>query len=56
MCAESLPWKCHRSLISDALAARGVSVQHLIGGQQKEHAMTAAARVEGERVTYPALL
>ena len=56
MCAESLPWKCHRSLISDALAARGVSVQHLIGGQQKEHALTAAARVEGKRVTYPALL
>jgi uncharacterized protein (DUF488 family) len=56
MCAESVPWRCHRSLISDALTARGVHVLHIIGAQQREHALTAAARVEGERVTYPALL
>jgi uncharacterized protein (DUF488 family) len=56
MCAESVPWRCHRSLISDALTARGVSVLHIIGGQQREHSLTVAARVEGERVTYPALL
>ncbi len=56
MCAESVPWKCHRSLISDALTARGVKVLHIIGGQQKEHSLTASAHVEGERVTYPALL
>jgi uncharacterized protein (DUF488 family) len=56
MCAESVPWKCHRSLISDVLTARGVTVRHIIGGQQREHGLTSAARVEGERVTYPALL
>lgn len=56
MCAESVPWKCHRSLISDALTARGVAVRHIIGGQQREHAMTAAAHVDGEHVTYLALL
>lgn len=56
MCAESLPWKCHRSLISDALTARGVQVLHISGGQEREHSLTATARVEGERVTYPALL
>jgi uncharacterized protein (DUF488 family) len=56
MCAESVPWRCHRSLISDALTARGSAVRHIIGAQQREHALTTAARVEGERVTYPALL
>jgi len=56
MCAESLPWRCHRSLISDGLVARGVRVLHIIGGQPKEHTLTPAARVEGECVTYPALL
>jgi uncharacterized protein (DUF488 family) len=56
MCAESLPWRCHRSLIADALLARGVAVRHILGGQEREHALTAAARVEADRVTYPALL
>jgi uncharacterized protein (DUF488 family) len=56
MCAESLPWNCHRSLISDALMARGVRVLHVIGEEQRGHALTAAARIDGERVTYPALL
>jgi uncharacterized protein (DUF488 family) len=56
MCAESVPWRCHRSLISDALLARSISVTHIIGGQQREHMLTAAARVDDERVTYPALL
>ncbi len=56
MCAESLPWRCHRSLISDALVARGVQVLHIVGGKEREHALTATARVEGASVTYPALL
>jgi uncharacterized protein (DUF488 family) len=56
MCAESVPWRCHRSLIADALVARGVEVQHLIGGRQRDHTVSASARVEGGRVTYPALL
>jgi uncharacterized protein (DUF488 family) len=56
MCAESLPWRCHRSLIADALVAWGLRVVHLVGGGEREHALTAAARVEGRRVCYPALL
>ena len=56
MCAEALPWRCHRSLISDALVARGIEVTHLIGGEQRAHTLTAAARVEDGRVVYPALL
>ena len=56
MCAESLPFKCHRSLLSDVAVARGVRVVHLIGGSQREHVLAAHARVEGGVVTYPALL
>jgi uncharacterized protein (DUF488 family) len=56
MCAEALPWRCHRSLISDALLARGIEVIHLIGAKQSPHTFTPAARVEDGRVTYPALL
>ncbi len=54
MCAESLPWKCHRSLLSDALIARGAEVLHIMNrSAAKPHAMTAFARVEGTKVTYP---
>ena len=56
MCAESVPWHCHRSLISDALLARGLQVVHLFGGKTREHELTPGARVEGRLVTYPALL
>ena len=56
MCAETLPWRCHRSLIADALVARGVEVEHLIGGSRRRHALSLMARVEDGRVTYPALL
>ena len=54
MCAEAVPWRCHRSLISDALVARGVEVRHILGpGPADAHALRAGARVEGERVIYP---
>jgi uncharacterized protein (DUF488 family) len=56
MCAESLPFKCHRSLLSDVVVARGVRVVHLIGASQREHVLSAHATVEGGVVTYPALL
>lgn len=46
MCAERLPWQCHRSLIADSLVARGISVTHLIGPKQTmAHALNPAARV-----------
>src|SRR3990172_1376514 len=52
MCAEAVPWKCHRSLLSDALVARGVQVVHILGpGSSREHRMTAFAKVHGGRVT-----
>ena len=56
MCAEALPWRCHRSLLADVLVARGHEVVHLIGNAQKRHQPTPAARIEDGRVTYPALL
>ena len=56
MCAESVPWRCHRSLISDALVARGAEVRHIIGGKERRHTLSAHARIAGEAVTYPALL
>jgi uncharacterized protein (DUF488 family) len=55
MCAEALPWRCHRSLVSDALMARGSRVLEIIGaGEPKEHALTPFVRIEGVNVTYPA--
>ncbi|WP_237757909.1 DUF488 family protein [Anaeromyxobacter sp. PSR-1] len=55
VCAEAVPWRCHRSLVADALLARGVGVEHVTGpGRTRPHRLTPFARVEGRRVTYPA--
>ncbi|VVB67549.1 Uncharacterised protein [Candidatus Norongarragalina meridionalis] len=57
MCAEAVPWRCHRSLIADALLARGIPVLDIIGkGNAKPHGMTPFAETHGTRVTYPASL
>ena len=54
MCAEAVPWRCHRSLIADALTARGHEVRHITGtGEPAVHSMTPFARVAGGRITYP---
>jgi uncharacterized protein (DUF488 family) len=54
MCAESVPWRCHRSLVADALVARGACVEHITGvGRSSPHRLTPFAHVRGERVTYP---
>lgn len=46
MCAEAVPWRCHRQMIADALVARGVSVRHIIqAGSVKEHVLNEHARV-----------
>lgn len=54
LCAGALPERCHRSLIADALVARGVRVAHVLdAGAAAPHALAASARVEAGRVTYP---
>jgi uncharacterized protein (DUF488 family) len=54
MCAEAVPWRCHRSLIADALTARGGQVEHITSAKHATpHRMTAFAEVDGTRVTYP---
>jgi len=54
MCAESVPWRCHRSLIADALVARGVEVRHIMSATSAPvHTLSEAARVVEGRVTYP---
>ncbi len=55
MCAEAVPWRCHRSLLADALVARGVEVLHIVGaGRPRTHSMTPFAVVDGDRIAYPA--
>ena len=57
MCAEAVPWRCHRSLIADALLVRGLEVAHILGPTRLQpHSLTPWARVEGVRITYPTLL
>ena len=54
MCAEAVPWRCHRSLIGDALLVRGIRVEDIVGPKgRRPHAMTAFARVDGLQITYP---
>jgi uncharacterized protein (DUF488 family) len=54
MCAEAVPWRCHRSLVADALLVRGIAVEDIIGPQKPTpHKLTPFARVEGTRITYP---
>jgi uncharacterized protein (DUF488 family) len=54
MCAEAVPWRCHRSLIADSLLVRGFDVLHIIGaGQPRHHAITPFAVARGEKVSYP---
>ncbi len=56
MCAETVPWRCHRSLIADALTVRGHAVTHIIGQHSTQpHRLTPFARVAGTRITYPPL-
>jgi uncharacterized protein (DUF488 family) len=54
MCAEAVPWRCHRSLIADALLVRGVDVREITSAvRTRPHALTPWARVSGTLVTYP---
>lgn len=54
MCAEAVPWRCHRSLVSDALLARDIAVEHILSATSvKQHTFTPFARIDGVRVTFP---
>ena len=54
MCAEAVPWRCHRSLVGDALAARGVYVINILSETKSQpHSITPFAQIERDRVTYP---
>lgn len=54
MCAEAVPWRCHRSLIADALTVRGHTVRHIMTPTRANlHKLTPFARVRGKRITYP---
>jgi uncharacterized protein (DUF488 family) len=54
MCAEAVPWRCHRSLIGDALLVRGIEVQDITGRHSVHpHTLTPWAKVEGGKITYP---
>lgn len=54
MCAEAVPWRCHRSLIGDALAVRGFQVMDILSlTSSQPHRLTPFAQVEGAHITYP---
>jgi uncharacterized protein (DUF488 family) len=53
MCAEALPWRCHRSLIADAMIARGWTVREILSGKQaRSRCLPEFARLDGRRVVY----
>jgi uncharacterized protein (DUF488 family) len=55
MCAEAVPWRCHRSLIGDALLVRGVHVEDIFSvTSRREHELTSFAKVNGVDISYPA--
>jgi uncharacterized protein (DUF488 family) len=54
MCAEAVPWRCHRSLIADALLVRGIRVEDIMSPTRRQiHALTSFAKVRGDTITYP---
>jgi uncharacterized protein (DUF488 family) len=54
MCAEAVPWRCHRSLVADSLTVRGIEVRHIMSRvSAPTHRVTPWAHPEGKRITYP---
>lgn len=55
MCAEAVPWRCHRSLIADALLVRGIRTEDIMSLTRRQvHTLTPFARIRGITITYPA--
>jgi uncharacterized protein (DUF488 family) len=56
MCAEAVPWRCHRSLIADALLVRGIRSEEIVSSTRtRVHVLTSFAKVDGSRIFYPQL-
>ena len=54
MCAEAVPWRCHRSLIADALLVRGIRAEDIMSATHRQvHTLTPFAKVRGTAITYP---
>src|ERR1035438_1175318 len=54
MCAEAVPWRCHRSLIADALLVRGIRAEDIMSPTRRQiHTLTPFAKVRGTTITYP---
>ena len=54
MCAEAVPWRCHRNLLADDLVRRGIEVLHIVGsGSAQPHTLSRMARIDGDCVIYP---
>lgn len=58
MCAEAVPWRCHRSLVADALGVRGIEVEDIYydakgHSRRQPHTLTSFAKVKGDRLWYP---
>jgi uncharacterized protein (DUF488 family) len=54
MCAEAVPWRCHRSLIADALTVLGIRVEDIMSKNRSQvHSLTSFGRVRRSRITYP---
>ena len=55
MCAEAVPWRCHRQLLADAFMVRGWSVQHILDDGCREHQLPPFAKPQGTRIIYSGL-
>src|SRR5690606_39555787 len=54
MCAEAVPWRCHRSLIADALLVRGIAAEDISSPTRRSpHKLHSFAKVKGTEITYP---
>jgi uncharacterized protein (DUF488 family) len=55
MCAEAVPWRCHRSLIADALVGRGIPTEHILSETRRDsHTLRSFVKRSGVHITYPA--
>ncbi len=53
MCAEAVPWRCHRQLLADAFLVREWNIRHILENRCEEHKLPPFARPEGKRILYP---